>query len=91
LIDKHLSAISDGMDAQTLLEKTQERLRRHEGSYAEIARANPAISYSWLTKVAHGQITNPTITSLQQLIEALDAFEGVPPKAQMNGTSGAKR
>lgn len=63
------------MDAQTLLANTRARLRRHEGSYVEIARANPGISYSWLTKLAHGQATNPTIESLQQLIEALDAFE----------------
>jgi hypothetical protein len=65
------------MDANTLLQKTQARLKRHEGRYAEIARANPEISYSWLTKVAQGQITNPTVSNLQQLISALDAFEGV--------------
>lgn len=65
------------MDADTLLAKTIERLRQHEGRYAELARSAPAISYSWLTKLAHGQITNPTVTSLQQLIDALDAFEGV--------------
>lgn len=53
------------------------RLRAHEGKYAEIARQNPDIGYSWLTKLAHGQITNPTIASLQQLIEALNAFEGL--------------
>ncbi len=69
------------MDADTLLQKTVERLRAHEGQYAEIARQNEQISYSWLTKLAHGQITNPTVSSLQQLIEALDQFEGVPPRA----------
>lgn len=65
------------MDADTLFQNTCDRLRRHEGQYAEIARQNPAISYSWLTKLAHGQMTNPTVGSLQQLIDALDAFEGV--------------
>ena len=65
------------MDADTLLHQTVVRLRAHEGKYAEIARQNPDIGYSWLTKLAHGQITNPTIASLQQLIEALNAFEGV--------------
>lgn len=65
------------MDADTLLQNTVDRLKRHEGQYAEIARQNEAIGYSWLTKLAHGQITNPTISSLQQLIEALDAFEGI--------------
>ena len=65
------------MDAYTLLHQTVVRLRAHEGKYAEIARQNLAIGYSWLTKLAHGQITNPTIASLQRLIEALDAFEGL--------------
>ncbi|HDS1664584.1 hypothetical protein N5D13_01025 [Stenotrophomonas maltophilia] len=65
------------MDADTLLHQTVVRLRAHEGKYAEIARQNPDIGYSWLTKLAHGQITNPTIASLQQLIEALNAFEGL--------------
>lgn len=65
------------MDADTLLQKTVGRLRAHEGQYAEIARQNEHISYSWLTKLAHGQITNPTVSSLQQLIDALDQHEGV--------------
>lgn len=69
------------MDADTLLQKTVGRLRAHEGQYAEIARQNEHISYSWLTKLAHGQITNPTVSSLQQLIDALDEFEGLPPRA----------
>lgn len=69
------------MDASTLLNDTRSRLRRHEGRYAEISRRFPEIGYSWLSKVAHGQITNPTISSLQQLIEALDQFEGVGPAA----------
>lgn len=67
------------MDAATLLKKTRTRLRKHKGRYAELARANPSFSHSWLAKVATGSISNPTVTSLQQLIEALDAFEGVVP------------
>lgn len=70
------------MNADTLLQKTVGRLRAHEGQYAEIARQNEQISYSWLTKMAHGQITNPTVSSLQQLIDALDVFEGVTPRAE---------
>lgn len=77
------------MDAQTLLANTRARLRRHEGSYIEIARANPGISYSWLTKVAHGQATNPTVESLQQLIEALDAFEGARAPVEPVAAEGA--
>ncbi len=44
---------------------------------AWVMRQNEHISYSWLTKLAHGQITNPTVSSLQQLIDALDQHEGV--------------
>lgn len=76
------------MDADTLLQRTVGRLRKHEGQYAEIARQNEQISYSWLTKMAHGQITNPTISSLQQLIDALDVFEGVSPRAAAPAATG---
>lgn len=71
------NAIISRMDAETLLNNTCARLRRHEGSYAEISRRSPGLGYSWLTKLAHGQIKNPTVGSLQLLIKALDAFEGV--------------
>jgi hypothetical protein len=63
------------MDASTLLKTTVERLRRHEGKYAEICRQNPELTYSWLTKLAQGSITDPKVTSLQQLINALNDFE----------------
>lgn len=71
------------MSAQILLENVIARLQRHEGNYAEIARRHTAISYSWLTKLAHGQISNPTIQSLQQLIDALDEFEGLAPAGRI--------
>lgn len=64
------------MDALTFLEKTVERLRAFGGHYAEIARRS-GISYSSLVKLAQGHADNPTIESLQRVIEALDAFEGV--------------
>ena len=81
------------MDADTLLQMTIARLRRHEGRYIEIAQQNPGFSYSWLTKLAHGQITNPTVSNLQQLIEALDAFEAsqqrsAPPPAPKDPDEG---
>jgi transcriptional regulator with XRE-family HTH domain len=65
------------VDAHTLVEITRARLKKHEGQYAEIARQTPGLSYSWLTKFAHGQADNPTVANLQTLKEALDAFEGV--------------
>lgn len=67
------------MDAQTLLEQTRDRLLRHEGKYAEIARRDPALSYSTLVKLAQGHADNPTVATLQRVIEALDGFEGVSP------------
>lgn len=62
------------MDASTLCETTRSRLQKHEGSYAQIAR-DSGLSYSSLTKFAQGHIDNPTVDSLQQFIDALNAFE----------------
>lgn len=59
------------MDAQTLSDQTRERLRAYEGRYAEIARRFSALSQSWLSKFANGHKDNPTVGSLQALIEAL--------------------
>lgn len=69
------------MDAQTLVEETRTRLKKHEGQYAEIARRTPKLSYSSLTKFAHGQADNPTVAFLQKIIQALDAFEGIQSPA----------
>lgn len=75
------------VDALELVELTRTRLKTHEGAYAELSRQTPGLSYSWLTKFAHGQADNPTIANLQLLITALDAFEGVP--AQQPAANGA--
>lgn len=72
------------MDARTLLQQTRTRLRRHRGKYSEIARANPTLSLSWVSQVARGKIENPTVDSLQQLIEALNDFEGVPAPVRID-------
>lgn len=64
------------VDAQTLFESTIARLRRHEGRYAEISRQTN-FSYSTLVKLAQGHAPNPTVGRLQDLIDALDDFEGV--------------
>lgn len=74
------------MDALTLLEKTKERLRQHEGDYAEISRRT-GVSYSSLVKLAQGYSGNPTVESLQRVIDALDAFEGVAPRADVEATA----
>lgn len=62
------------MDANTLFQETVVRLQKHEGQYAEIARLS-GLSYSQLTKVAQGHADNPTVGTLQKVIEALNAFE----------------
>lgn len=72
------------MDARTLLKETRTRLRRHRGKYSELARANPDLSLSWVSQVARGKIDNPTVDSLQQLIEALDDFEGKPKPVRID-------
>lgn len=64
------------MDAISLFENTRVRLRQHEGQYAEIARQS-GVSYSQLTKLAQGHAPNPTVETLQKVIEALDHYEGV--------------
>lgn len=63
------------MDAQTLSDNTRNRLLAYEGRYSEIARRFPDLSQSWLSKFANGHKDNPTVTSLQNLIEALDALD----------------
>jgi len=68
------------MDALTLLEQTKGRLRLHEGNYAEISRRT-GVSYSSLVKLAQGHTGNPTVESLQRVIDALDVFEGGTPRA----------
>lgn len=78
------------IDAQTLFKLTVARLRKHEGSYAEIARQS-GLSYSSLTKLAQGHAPNPTVENLQAVIEALDAFEGVAKEAgSAEGTPGRR-
>jgi len=63
------------MDAQTLSDQTRVRLQAYEGRYAEIARRFPDLSQSWLSKFANGHKDNPTVGSLQSLIEALNALD----------------
>lgn len=63
------------MDAQTLSDSTRNRLLAYEGRYAEIARRFPDLSPSWLSKFANGHKDNPTVASLQSLIEALNVLD----------------
>ena len=76
------------MDAIALHEKTVGRLRGHEGKYAEISRRS-GLSYSTLVKLAQGHMDNPTVGTLQQVIEALDDFEGVPKPVRIDTPEAA--
>lgn len=55
-----------------LVTSTRERLGGYKGSWPEIAVAG-GVSYSWLQKFACGRIKNPTIDSLQGVINALNS------------------
>lgn len=71
-----------------MLKNTVDRLRRHEGRYAEISRTS-GVSYSTLVKLAQGVSDNPTVASLQQVIEALDAFEAGEAEGEAAASTGA--
>lgn len=75
------------MDAMTLLSLTRARLNSCHGRYAEISRQS-GIPYSSLVKLAQGHAKNPTVDSLQSVIEALDAL-GIPTPAATLCDSGA--
>lgn len=65
--------------AMDICERTRVRLKKHTGHFPEICRLGE-LSYSSLTKFAHGQADNPTIDTLTRINEALNLFErgGVP-------------
>ena len=72
------------MDAQTLFATTRARLKCHEGRYGEIASRYSGFGYSWLTKLAQGEMKDPKVSTLQALIEALDDFEGKPKPVRID-------
>lgn len=57
-----------------ICERTRTRLRKHTGHFQEICRLGE-LSYSSVTKFAHGQTENPTMDTLVKLNEALNLFE----------------
>lgn len=62
------------MSAQELSDTTRCRLQAYEGRYTEIA-SRSELSLSWLSKFANGHKDNPTVGSLQSLIDVLDALD----------------
>lgn len=75
------------MDAKTLSEATRSRLKGYEGRYSEIAQRFPDLSLSWLSKFANEVKDNPTVSSLQSLIEALDELDRENEPVQKTGTA----
>jgi transcriptional regulator with XRE-family HTH domain len=60
--------------AMDICERTRARLKKHTGHFPEICRLG-GLSYSSVTKFAHGQADNPTIETLMNINEALNLFE----------------
>lgn len=58
----------------SLLPLTRQRLKARLGQYPVIVRET-GLTYSWLQKFANGRINNPTINSLDRLIQYLDETE----------------
>lgn len=75
------------MDAMTLLSLTRARLNQCHGRYAEISRQS-GIPYSSLVKLAQGHAKNPTVDSLQSVIEALDSL-GIPAPTEVISDPGS--
>ena len=65
-------------DVPSLLQNTRLLLELHRGRWATIG-ADVSVSYSWISKLARGEITNPTILRLQRLHDHLQALD-VPTK-----------
>ena len=66
------------IDTPDLLQDTRALLEMHRGRWATIGAAT-RVSYSWLSKIARGEITNPTIRRLQRLHDHLQSLD-VPAK-----------
>lgn len=57
-----------------LLVATLRMLESRRGQWVAVCQAT-GLNYSWLTKLAQGQITNPTIQRLQTLHDHLVALD----------------
>lgn len=57
-----------------LLRATRELLDRHRGRWPAVAAA-AAVSYSYVSKIARGETTNPTILPLQRLHDHLKSLD----------------
>lgn len=67
----------------SLLPMTRQRLKARLGQYPVIVRET-GLTYSWLQKFANGRINNPTINSLDRLIQYLDETESSSILTRLN-------
>lgn len=59
---------------QTLLDFVLAELSERKGTWPEICNTVPGIDYSWLSKLANGQIPDPSVRRIQRLA---DYFRGI--------------
>ena len=58
-----------------LVTSTRALLERHRGRWPA-ASVSTRVSYSWVCKLARGEISNPTIQRLQRLHDYLQSLDG---------------
>lgn len=68
-------------DSRNLLQDTRALLELHRGGWVGIG-TKTRVSYSWLSKIARGEITNPTIVRLQRVHDYLRSLD-VPEKGDV--------
>lgn len=59
----------------SLLQATRDLLERHRGRWPAVGK-HADVSYSWISKLARGEITNPTIQRLQRVHDYLLSLDG---------------
>lgn len=61
-------------DSPSLLHDTRALLERHRGKWPALCE-RAEVSHSWVSKIARGEITNPTIQRLQRVHDCLQALD----------------
>lgn len=59
----------------SLLQATRDLLERYRGRWPAVC-ADADVSYSWVSKLARGEISNPTIQRLQRVHDYLLSLDG---------------
>lgn len=59
---------------QPILDYVLQELEKRKGTWPSICASVPDIDYSWLSKLARGQIPDPSVRRIQRLA---DHFRGI--------------